>query len=277
MSHLLMCPPDYFGIEYEINPWMRLSNQSNPDRARAQWRHLTQVLQNETGAKLEFMTPIPGLPDLVFTANAGAVHDGTAVPSRFRYPERQQEEQHFMEWFTQHGYDVIPLDQGMFFEGAGDLLGFPDCWVGGYRQRSDIRAYDRLSEIFRNRILAVELVDQRFYHLDTCFCPLSGGELLYYPPAFDAYAQTVIGSTDCMTKAFDTTKRAIVRAYRDQLIQAGHDPSMITIDIVGQPDLSTTQAPEEALQGFDFAVDTLATSCTVAAGAFERGLASGSS
>ena len=96
-------------------------------------------------------------------------------------------------------------------------------------------------------------------------------------PAAYAYAQTVIGSTDCMTKAFDTTKRAIVRAYRDQLIQAGHDPSMITIDIVGQPDLSTTQAPEEALQGFDFAVDTLATSCTVAAGAFERGLASGSS
>ena len=194
MSHLLMCPPDYFGIEYEINPWMRLSNQSNPDRARAQWCHLTQVLQNETGAKLEFMTPIPGLPDLVFTANAGAVHDGTAVPSRFRYPERQQEEQHFMEWFTQHGYDVIPLDQGMFFEGAGDLLGFPDCWIGGYRQRSDIRAYDQLSEIFRNRILAVELVDQRFYHLDTCFCPLSGGELLYYPPAFDTYAQTVIAS-----------------------------------------------------------------------------------
>ncbi len=71
MSRLLMCPPDYFGIEYEINPWMRVSNQTNGERARTQWKTLTQVLENEVGAKLEFMEPVPKLPDLVFTANAG--------------------------------------------------------------------------------------------------------------------------------------------------------------------------------------------------------------
>ena len=32
---------------------------------------------------------------------------------------------------------------------------------------------------------SLKLVDTRFYHLDTCFCPLEGGFLLYYPPAFD--------------------------------------------------------------------------------------------
>ena len=194
MSRLLMCPPDYFGIEYEINPWMRVSNQSNGDRARTQWQALAQVLENEVGAKLEFMEPVPGLPDLVFTANASVLHEGKAVPSRFRHPERQREERYFIDWFSRKGYDVILLDAELYFEGAGDLLGFPEFWIGGYRQRSDIRAYDRLSTIFQKEILPVELVDQRFYHLDTCLCPLSGGELLYFPSAFDPYAQTVIAS-----------------------------------------------------------------------------------
>ncbi|MGD9852656.1 MAG: dimethylarginine dimethylaminohydrolase family protein [Nitrospirales bacterium] len=194
MSRLLMCPPDYFGIEYEINPWMRRSNQTNGDRAKTQWKTLTQVLENEVGAKLEFMEPVPGLPDLVFTANAGVLYEGKAVPSRFLHPERQREESHFIDWFTKKGYEVILLDDEMYFEGAGDLLGFPDFWIGGYRQRSDIRAYDELSKIFEKEILPVELVDKRFYHLDTCFCPLSGGELLYFPSAFDEYAQTVMAT-----------------------------------------------------------------------------------
>ena len=202
MGRLLMCPPDFFGIEYEINPWMRISQQSNGDRARAQWQTLTQILEEETGAKLEFLEPKPGLPDLVFTANAGIIHGGKAVPSRFRHPERQREEQHFIEWFTKKGYEVILLDPELYFEGAGDLLGFPEFWFGGYRQRSDIRAYDQLSTIFSTRILPVELVDQRFYHLDTCLCPLSGGELLYFPHAFDAYAQTVISTHVEQNKLF---------------------------------------------------------------------------
>jgi len=77
-------------------------------------------------------------------------------------------------------------------EGAGDLLGFPDTWFGGYRQRSDIKSYNALGDIYGKEILPLELVSEQFYHLDTCFCPLSGGELLYYPEAFDNYAQTTI-------------------------------------------------------------------------------------
>lgn len=207
MSRLLMCPPDYFGIEYEINPWMRVSNQTNGERARTQWKTLTQVLENEVGAKLEFMEPVPKLPDLVFTANAGVIHGGKAVPSQFRHPERQGEERYFIDWFTRKGYEVINLDPGIHFEGAGDLLGFSDFWIGGYRQRSDIRAYVQLSEIFQKEIMPVELVDQRFYHLDTCFCPLSGGELLYFPPCFDSYAQTVLASRIEQKKRFAVPPR----------------------------------------------------------------------
>lgn len=192
MSRLLVCPPDHFRIDYEINPWMRRSNVVDAQVAVRQWQRLMEVLERDVGAALERMTPVPGLPDLVFTANAGVVVGRKAVPSRFRYPERQREEAHFEGWFRDHGYDIVTLEPEMFFEGAGDLLGFPESWFGGYRQRSEIRAFPILSELFGREILPVELVDGRFYHLDTCFCPLSGGELLYFPAAFDRYAQAAI-------------------------------------------------------------------------------------
>jgi N-dimethylarginine dimethylaminohydrolase len=192
MNRLLVCPPDYFQIDYEINPWMRRANVVDPEIAVQQWYRLMEVLECGVGVGLERMTPVPGLPDLVFTANAGIVVGRKAIPSRFRYPERQREEAHFEGWFREHGYDILTLDPDVYFEGAGDLLGFPDTWFGGYRQRSDIRAFPILSELFEREILPLELVDGRFYHLDTCFCPLSGGELLYYPAAFDHYAQSTI-------------------------------------------------------------------------------------
>ncbi len=192
MSRLLVCPPDYFQIDYEINPWMRRANAVDPARAVTQWQELMQVLERDVGAKLERMEPVRGLPDLVFTANAGVVAGRRALVSRFRHPERQREEKYFAQWFHEHGYEVVPFDQDLYFEGAGDLLGFPETWFGGYRQRSDIRAFPRLSEIFQREIIPLELIDGRFYHLDTCFCPLSGGELLYYPAAFDSYGRAAI-------------------------------------------------------------------------------------
>ncbi len=192
MSRLLVCPPDFFGIEYEINPWMRLCNRVDHEQAVQQWHELMNVFEQDLHVALERMTPVPGLPDLVFTANAGVVIGQTAVVSRFRYPERQREEVHFEGWFRAQGYDVMILEEDLYFEGAGDLLGFPDYWFGGYRQRSNIRVYQVLSKRFHREIIPLELVDSRFYHLDTCLCPLSGGELLYFPAAFDAYGQAAI-------------------------------------------------------------------------------------
>ena len=202
MSRLLMCPPDYYGIEYEINPWMRVSNQSDGDRARAQWQALTQVLEKEIGTKLEFMEPVPGYPIWCLPPMRVSSMMARPFPVNSAILNVSVRNAHFIDWFTKKGYEVINLDAEIYFEGAGDLLGFPEFWVGGYRQRSDIRAYDRLSTIFQKEILPVELVDQRFYHLDTCFCPLSNGELLYFPPAFDAYAQTVIASRVEQDKRF---------------------------------------------------------------------------
>ena len=192
MSRLLVCSPEYFQIDYEINPWMRRTNAVVPSRAVSQWQALMHVLERDVGAGIERMPPVEGLPDLVFTANAGVVVGRRALASRFRFPERQREEMYFERWFRAQGFDVLTLDKTSYFEGAGDLLGFPDTWFGGYRQRTDIRSFPTLSELFRREIIPLELIDGRFYHLDTCFCPLTGGELLYFPAAFDAYGLAAI-------------------------------------------------------------------------------------
>lgn len=192
MSRLLVCPPDHFQIDYEINPWMRRTNGVDPVKAVGQWQGLMRVLAHDVGVGIEQMRPVKGLPDLVFTANAGVVVGRRAVVSRFRYPERQREETYFAQWFREQGYEVLTLDKTLYFEGAGDLLGFPETWFGGYRQRSDIRVFPELGDLLQREIIPLELIDTRFYHLDTCFCPLSGGELLYFPAAFDSYAQAAI-------------------------------------------------------------------------------------
>lgn len=192
MDRFLMCPPDYFGIEYEINPWMRLSNQSDRKCARAQWQELYRVLAQELVATVNLMEPVKGLPDLVFTANAGYVEGDLFISSTFKYKERQGETPYFDAWFESHGYRVRKLGPGCIFEGAGDALPLGDTIFAGYRHRSEICSHEALGEITGRRVLSLELADPRFYHLDTCFCPLDGKTALYFPGAFDAYANKVL-------------------------------------------------------------------------------------
>ncbi len=192
MSKFLMCPPDYFGIEYEINPWMRLSNQSDPTEARQQWQELYRVLTGELGAAVELMEPVKGLPDLVFTANAGYVQEDLFVSSSFKYNERRGETPFFDQWFQSHGYRLRKLGGGCIFEGMGDALPLGETILAGYRHRSEICSHEALSEITGRRVLSLELVDPRFYHLDTCFCPLDSNAALYFPRAFDSYARAAM-------------------------------------------------------------------------------------
>ena len=178
MSRLLVCAPDHYQIAYEINPWMSVKRGADPTVARVQWTALMAMLEKNCGATLEPIEPVAGLPDMVFTANAGIVAGRTVVLSQFRYQERRPEETQFERWFEARGYKVKRLPPGLYFEGAGDLLGTKDTWFGGYLQRSDIHAFRYVGEFLGREILPLELVDPRFYHLDTCFCPLSGGEVI---------------------------------------------------------------------------------------------------
>jgi len=189
----LMCPPEYFTVAYIINPWMH-GNLRRIDNAVAkqQWRALYDTLTDHATVRL--VLPQPGSPDMVFTANAGIVKGRRFICSRFRYPERQYEEPYFADWFMDRGYEVSLMPRDVPFEGAGDALfdrGHETLWMA-HGHRSISAAREVLSDRLGVDVETLRLTDNRFYHLDTCFCPLDGGYLLYYPPAFDGESQAAI-------------------------------------------------------------------------------------
>lgn len=186
-----MCSPKYYCVDYKINPWMRIGEGDNNIALKA-WTELRDVLINKVGADVVFMEPVKGLPDIVFTANAALVYKNTAVISKFRYKERQPEEKYYADWFREQGFNVEILPDDMCFEGAGDALFDGDTLFSGYVPRSDISSHAYMSKLLGIQILSLELKDPRFYHLDTCFCPMEDNYLLYFPGAFDEYGNKVI-------------------------------------------------------------------------------------
>ncbi|MBV8707164.1 MAG: nitrate reductase [Acidobacteriaceae bacterium] len=189
----LMCSPQYFGVEYVINPWMNGQiHGTNYQLVTSQWSTLQTILKQY--ADVSLLPGIQGLPDLVFTANAAIIYRQTALVSSFRYPQRQPETQHFAEWLTADGFKVHTLPRDVLFEGAGDALfdrKEPLLWFG-YGLRSDAAAKPYLEKFIGTEVQPLELCDPCFYHLDTCFCPLEDGYLLYYPGAFTKESRTAI-------------------------------------------------------------------------------------
>ncbi|WP_392533962.1 TIGR00300 family protein [Nostoc sp. C117] len=189
----LMCPPDHYDVDYVINPWMEGNiHKSSRDRAVEQWQGLHQILKQH--AIVDLVPPEKGWPDLVFTANAGLVLGNNVVLSRFLHKERQGEEPFFKQWFEANGYTVNELPKDLPFEGAGDaLLDREGRWLwAGYGFRSELDSHPYLAKWLDIEVLSLRLIDERFYHLDTCFCPLANGYLLYYPGAFDSYSNRLI-------------------------------------------------------------------------------------
>lgn len=183
---LLMCTPEGFAVNYEINPWMQhqIGNVS-PELAAAQWRGLFDILSGLAEVKL--MRGDPAWPDLVFTANAGLplAREKKFILSNFKHPQRQGEKAIDRAWFEAAGWTCVDLPEDAIFEGAGDAL-FDSAgrlWVGG-GPRSDETTPAHLARHVATPIHRLELVDPRFYHLDTCFCPLPEGYALYLPEAF---------------------------------------------------------------------------------------------
>ena len=201
----LMTDAQHFGVNYQINPWMR------PDAWRADESRLKLAAKNSAaglrkslerlGAKVDTLPAISGLPDMVFPANAAVVLDGRVLVARFRHPERQGEEGIFRSAFldmkarglVEH---VIDLPDGVLQEGAGDAIWDQDrahFWAG-FGPRSSANSLPVIADTFGQPVVGLELATDRFYHLDTCFCPLAGGRLLYYPPAFSPQARALIES-----------------------------------------------------------------------------------
>jgi len=191
----LMCRPQHFAVTYSINPWMDPkawadSGQALHATAERQWTGLHRTLMKR-GAAVDLVEPEAGLPDLVFTANAAVVLDRKAVLARFFHPERQREQPVFAAGFRAlraRGLldEVVELPDGVTLEGAGDCLwdryrGL--FWIGsGFR--SDLAARHAIEDLFGVRCLPLALADPSFYHLDTAFCALPSGDVIYYPAAF---------------------------------------------------------------------------------------------
>lgn len=187
----MMCQPAHYRIAYEINPWMHRSNAVEHLRAARQWDRLYEALV-KLGLKVELVEQGPDVPDMTFAANAGIVCGRRFIPANFRYPERQRESARFIRWFEEHGYQVERIHEPHYWEGEGDVLSANGSVFAGYRFRTEFRALDHLDELLGTTCRRLELVDERFYHLDTCFCPLGEGRALYYPPAFSKPAQAVL-------------------------------------------------------------------------------------
>ncbi len=189
----LMCAPEYYDVDYVINPWMEGNiHKSSQERAVQQWQKLHHVLKEH--AIVDLVKPHQGVPDMVFTANAGLVLGDNVVLSRFLHKERQKEEPYFKAWFEENGFTVYELPKDLPFEGAGDaLLDREGRWLwAGYGFRSELDSHPFLAKWLDIEVLSLRLTDERFYHLDTCFCPLANGYLLYYPGAFDSYSNRII-------------------------------------------------------------------------------------
>lgn len=193
MKKFLMCKPTHFEVSYVINPWMA-GNQGRVDRRRAaqQWESLHTVLSSR--ATISLIEPVAGLPDMVFTANGGFVcRNREVIVSSFFHPERQGESQYFARFFEDAGYRFEHLPGGIKFEGAGDALydSAGRIWMG-YGHRSEARAINEVAAITRTETHGLTLIDPKWYHLDTAFCPLSNGYVLAYEKAFSPESATEI-------------------------------------------------------------------------------------
>ena len=191
----LVCPPTYFGVLYEINPWMHEDVKVDPERALNQWNNLCRAF-NDAGAELEVQEPVEGWPDLVFTANAGIVNGEQFVPTHFRNIERQGETRYDIDWFKQRDYKIDRLPATIVHEGAGDALPFGPAdnrvLVSGYGTRSEAASHAYLSSLTGAAMASVKLIDPRLYHLDLTFTPIDDRRALIAGMAFDKQGQALI-------------------------------------------------------------------------------------
>ena len=247
---VLMCRPEYFTVSYRINPWMEPAKPTDTAKALAQWQALYDTYL-ALGHEVELIDPVPGLPDMVYTANGGFLIDGTAYAPKFRFTERAGEEALFTEWFRNQGYHVVVPQETN--EGEGDFLLAGDVILAGTGFRSTGESHREVGEVFAKPVVSLTLVDPRFYHLDTALAILDpvvepGAEVgvAYLPSAFDKESQEKLaamfpnaihvsdedGAVFGLNSASDG-KNVIISpratGFKKQLEQRGYNPIMIDL------------------------------------------------
>ena len=189
VRHYAMTAPTFFAVEYAINPWMDTSTPVDTHVAMNQWETLRQTYK-ELGHTVELVEPVAGLPDMVYAANGGLLVNGRAVVARFAYPQRAGESAAYAEWMARHGFE--PAETRHVNEGQGDLLVVGSIVLAGYGFRTERAAHTEIAAHVRMPVVSLELVDPRFYHLDTALAVLDDTTIAYYPPAFSDDARTTL-------------------------------------------------------------------------------------
>jgi len=192
---VLMCRPEHFTVSYRINPWMHPEDPTDTSLAVRQWEELYKIYQ-DLGFVVELIDPIPGLPDMVYSANGGFTLDGIAYGAKFQYDERGPEGPAYMDWFRSHGFEVAePVSVN---EGEGDFLLVGDRILAGTGFRSDADSHDELRRIYDREVVTLKLIDPSFYHLDTAIAvldpvPVNGhSNIAFLPKAFDAHSLDIL-------------------------------------------------------------------------------------
>ena len=180
-QEILMCPPTYYAIEYKINPWM--VTQVNGKTAEKQWQKLRDTFVN-LNMKVSLIEPVKHLPDMVFTADQGAIYDHIFIKSNFRFHERQRESIYTLTYFKKKNFAIVELPKGAYFEGQGDFLIREDTILFGVGHRSNLKAAKIIKTLLNKKVIFLHLVDPYFFHLDTALCVLPNGGIMYYKGAF---------------------------------------------------------------------------------------------
>ncbi|HLI95160.1 MAG TPA: arginine deiminase-related protein [Candidatus Baltobacteraceae bacterium] len=191
-SEVLLAHPQFFEVRDTKNPFMA-GHIGTVDRRKAitQWEALRDTFEL-CGMKTHVLDPLPECEDMVFTANPsfnGRGPDGRriCVPSRMAFASRQPEVEAHRRWFANSGYAIAELPETVSaFEGGGDAIWHPGraiIWAAS-GPRSVQAAHEALSAIFDVPVFSLQLVDPRFYHLDTCFCPVNQRTAIIFSKAF---------------------------------------------------------------------------------------------
>jgi N-dimethylarginine dimethylaminohydrolase len=225
--HYLMCRPAYFAVDYAINPWMDPSAPVDVDLAVAQWTTLYETYL-ALGHTVDLIDPVPGLPDMVFAANGAIVVDDVVLGVQFQYPERAAEAPAYLSWFERAGFEVHEAKH--VNEGEGDIRLVGDLLLAGTGFRTEHAAHQQLQELFGRPVITLQLVDPRYYHLDTALCVLGDPGDESGPRSFAQRPGPVVSY---LPEAFSAgSQRVLRRLFPDAIIANARDAAVLGLNAV---------------------------------------------
>ncbi|HVA11265.1 MAG TPA: arginine deiminase family protein [Candidatus Dormibacteraeota bacterium] len=226
IKRVLVCRPSHFTVDYVINPHMQ-PYAVNASKAKKEWDQLVKTLRS-LNIKVDIIEQEPDVPDMVFAADQGIVHNGSVLLANFRYSQRQKERVYYRKWFREHGFRLRSLSNIFPFEGA-DSLFFGDTLLVGIGFRASVSSCEELAIKLAIEVMPLRLLDPYFYELDMAFLPINAATAFYYPPAFSPFSQNLLKR---LVPNLYTLSEQEAKAYSANSFVSGHDIVIAT----GTPD-----------------------------------------